>query len=79
MLQSPFKERIERGVQVLLDVPEGSEPWPDFAHRVDIQWVEGAKRGGIEMKLPRMAALLLLKPLVSHEDAARDDAGLELK
>lgn len=58
---------------------EGAEGGTDLAHGGDVEWVEGAEGGGVEVEDAAEVFLGWVEFLIAREDRAGDDAGLKLE
>lgn len=70
---------MQRRIQILLDVSERAEAWPDFAHRGDIERIECAKRIGSEVEHSGISTLRAIEFLITRKRRAGDDSCLELE
>src|SRR5688572_19410650 len=79
MFQPAPQGRVERRIQMLLDVPEAAEAGPDFSHRLHIERIEGAEGANIKVERAAVTAFGFLELLIAQENRAGDDASAILE
>src|SRR3954453_602963 len=64
---------------MLLHVSKRAEARPDFAHRLDVEWLESAEGIGSEVQDAAASPARSLELLIAQEYGAGDDPRLELE